>query len=386
MDERSKILNNIIHITDSDNNQIDIQNISLEFSCNKYSSKKNNIYHIVLNGKHLAKKDTFKIKYKCCTCENDHIVGVTQFLRKINKCSFRCNLCCNNDETKKLNHSRFMTLIEGDVKGLGKTTQNIQTRKNPRELYEKSVKEFEDYDDSFKAKYFENHLTEDDFKRISKNIVSLQNGTYDMQSGNLEYWSIFKTNNQMLFSSVFYDTKNDIIVKANQPIMKCENCGDIWRAKMIERYKNYHKIMCNSCTFCNKTFKLRTTKNIINDVITYQSKLELKFIRWCNENNLILTNGPTIQYPFNGKICKYRVDFLIEDLEFLIEIKDNHIWHRNQVASGKWQQKEDAVIQEIKKGNYKEFIIITPKNWLFNLKRLRELRELRELRKVKITK
>ena len=92
MDERLKILNNIIEIT-KDNIPIEIKSIKLEFSSNKYSSKKNSIYHITLNDKHLSKRDAFNIKYKCITCEANHIVGTTQFLRKVNKCSYRCGSC-----------------------------------------------------------------------------------------------------------------------------------------------------------------------------------------------------------------------------------------------------------------------------------------------------
>ena len=48
-DNRYNIIQNIIDITDYDNNNIPIENIRVEFSCNKYSSKKNSIYRIVLN-------------------------------------------------------------------------------------------------------------------------------------------------------------------------------------------------------------------------------------------------------------------------------------------------------------------------------------------------
>ena len=82
-----------------------------------------------------------------------------------------------------------------------------------------------------------------------------------------------------------------MIIRANQPMMKCENCGDIWRAKTLEKFKNCYKIMCNTCTLCNRTFKIRNTKNVINQQIMYQSKLELKFIKWCNDNNIIVVNG-----------------------------------------------------------------------------------------------
>ena len=359
MEERMKILNNIIEIKDEDN-IIEISNIKLEFSCNKYSAKKNNIYHITLNGKHLVKKDKYRIKYKCISCENVHIIGVTQFIRKVQKCSHRCNLCCNKDESKREQHKDFLKKYNYEEK--------ISLSKSLLQIREESIKLFQDYDDDFKDNYFKNHLTDEDYKRISNNLISLQNGNIVIDE-NVEYWSIFKTNNQMLFTSVFYDKKNDMIVKANQPILKCDICSQIWRAKTIERFKNCHKIMCNNCTLCNKTFKIRTTKNNINQPIMYQSKLELKFINWCEMNNKTIINGPIISYDFEDKVKKYRVDFQIGDI--LIEIKDNHIWHNNEIKSGKWTAKTNGVYNEIKKGNYKDYMIITPKNWICMLEKIR---------------
>lgn len=354
MEERLKILNNIINISDENHHNIDIHNIQLEFSCNKYSSKKNNIYHITVNDKHLSKRDKYNIKYKCVTCESIHIVGVTQFLRKINKCSFRCNLCCNQDEKKRMQHSYFLQNKESKECKITQHKSLIEQKEDSRRL-------FEEYDDDYKDNYFKYHLTDDDYARISKNIISLQNGKYDPK--NLEYWSVFKTNNQMLFTSVFYDNVNNMIVKADQPIMKCDNCGNTWRSKLIEKFKNCHKILCIECTLCNKTFKIRNTKNIVNESLLYQSQLELKFIKWCNNNNIIVKNGPTIPYSFDGRIKKYKVDFQIEDL--LIEIKDNHIWHRQQV--------ESVIHNEIMQNKYKEYYLITPKNWVYSLNKLKSV-------------
>lgn len=350
MDSRNTIVQNLIDITDSDNNKIKIDEIRIDFSCNKYSSKKNSIYRIVLNDKFLTKRDKYNFKYKCVTCNSIHVVGTTQFLRKVNKCSIRCNLCCNKDDTKcdKNDDYQQPSFLEMKVA---------------------SEKLFEEYDEDFKANYFNYHLTCEDYSRISRNIVSIQNGKYSID--NLQFWPIFKTNNQILFSSVLYDYHNNIIIKANQPIMKCDNCGNEWRAKLLERYKNHHKIMCNDCTLCNKTFKIRTTKNIQNDNILYQSQLELKFINWCKCNNIIVNNGPKIPYEFDGKERIYRVDFQIDDI--LIEIKDNHIWHQNQVQSGKWKKKEESVYQEIAKEKYKKYFMITPKTWVNDLNKIKEL-------------
>ena len=358
MDERQKIVNNIVEIT-KDNIPIEIQSITLEFSCNKYSSKKNSIYHITLNGKHVSKKDAFHIKYKCITCDANHIVGTTQFLRKINKCSYRCSECVNKEEVKRLNHSHYLSCLDNkDTKGV---KQILTVPLTLREQKAESDVLFEEYDDDFKNTYYSCHLTTEDYKRISKNIISLQNGKYKIED--LEYWAVFKTNNQMLFSSVFYDNTNNLIIRANQPILRCDNCGNDWRVKTLEKYKNCYKIMCSSCTLCNKTYKIRTTKNCVNDILLYQSKLELNFINWCNNNAIIVKNGPTIPYVFQGIERKYKVDFMINDL--LIEIKDN--------KSSKNEAKIDAVKEEIRKGNYKEYYLITPDIWVNTLKTIKNL-------------
>jgi len=364
MEERLKILNNITEIT-KDNIPIEIKNIRLEFSCNKYSSKKNSIYHITLNDKHLSKKDTFNIKYKCVTCEANQIVGTTQFLRKINKCSYRCSLCVNKDDVKRLNHSYYLSTLDNkDTKSVQQTS--IVPLSLKEQKYESDML-FDEYDDDFKDNYYTYHLTDDDYKRISKNIISLHNGKYKIED--LEYWPVFKTNNQMLFSSVFYDNSNNLIIRANQPILRCDNCGNDWRAKTLEKYKNCHKIMCSSCTLCNKTFKIRTTKNCVNDIILYQSKLELKFIDWCNNNSIIVKNGPSLSYVFQDVVRKYKVDFMINDL--LIEIKDNHIWYKNDINSGKNEAKLKAVKEAINKGDYKEYYLITPDIWVNTLKKIK---------------
>ena len=58
--------------------------------------------------------------------------------------------------------------------------------------------------------------------------------------------------------------------------------------------------------------------------------------------------------------------------KYLIEIKDNHIWHRNEIDSGKWQAKEQAVYNLIESNNekYNEFYFINPINWVQQLNKL----------------
>ena len=72
-----------------------------------------------------------------------------------------------------------------------------------------------------------------------------------------------------------------------------------------------------------------------------------------------IINGPKVKYFFDGKERTYSIDFELPKQHKLIEIKDNHIWHKKQVESGRWQKKENAAIEYANKLNY-EYHIIFP--------------------------
>jgi hypothetical protein len=348
MDNRKLLLDNIIEIK-LDNNNISILSLKLEYTINKYSAKKNSIWNIILNDKHLSKKDKYIIKYKCLNCSSLHSIGTTQFIRKINNCSFNCYLCRNNNIKNDDNHK--------DIN-------------NPIFLREKSILLFNEYDDDFKDNYFSFHLTESDYNRISKNIISFHNNNLN-DINNYEYWSIIKVQNQMRFSSIMYDKKNNSLFKAHQPILRCDNCNLNWRAKSLEKFKNCVKILCHDCSLVNKIFNLKSYHNCNNEKILYQSKLELKFIKWCNENKIVVYNGPKISYIFENKERIYKVNFKINDI--LIDIKDNHILHKNDIKSGKWNAKELAINNLILSKEYSNYFLINPYNWLINLNKLLNL-------------
>jgi|SaaInlStandDraft_5_1057022.scaffolds.fasta_scaffold03214_7 hypothetical protein len=345
---REQILESILKIKDKKTNkEINIISRELKFEVSKYSSKKEPIWHLFLNNEKIKKSCNYLFYYQCYNCNLENCVGATQILRKIRQNKSQC-FQCNNINLNINNYDRSIKHRPEKIKI------------NLIEQYENSKKEFLNYPDIYQHTYFLSHLSETEFNRIKKNIISLENGKYN-NLNNFEFWSIFKTNNQMKFTYVLYDTINDCIIKANQPIMKCDNCNQEWRTKSLERFKNSYKILCKTCLCCNKIFKIRPIKNINNEIITYQSKLEHKFLNWCSNNNILVKNGPNIDYIYNKKNHKYKVDFMIGDM--LIEIKDNHIWHKEQVKNGIWDLKEKASLEFIKKNNLNKFLLITPQNW-----------------------
>ena len=350
MNIRENILNSIISICDKKTKQdISILKKELIFERSMYSSTNEQIWHVVINENRLRKSTDIIISYICIYCKTINQVGTTQFLRKIRGEKTHCYNCSNDYRNKSgssdENHHDDIYKYKSD-----KVT-----------FHEKSIEEFNKCNDVYKNSYILSHLTEEDFERIRSKIISFGNGKY-IDFENYDFWNIYRVGNQMRFSSVIYDKRNDCIFKADQPILKCDNCSKTWRAKSIEGFKNDYKILCKDCKLCNRTFKLRPIYNSVKETIIYQSKLEKKFVEWCNERNIVVHNGPSIPYVFNDKSRTYRVDYQIEDV--IIEIKDFHIWHRNQIESGLWQTKLDAVNQYISENtNINKYFFITPGNW-----------------------
>jgi hypothetical protein len=356
---REKILNSITEFKNKNDNSI-IPIKSKELKAVK--STKENIWHLFINDIKIKKTSDYLICYKCLKCDQLNCVNTSQILRKIRQNKIGCFNCINiNNYPNYLNSLNNYNYLRSNNLELPIKNKPIINKDISKIIfYKNSQNEFETYPEQYKNSYFLQHLTLEDYNRIKKNIISFCNGKYtDLES--YEYWSVYKVNNQMKFSSVLYDKKNDIIFKANQPIIKCDNCTKNWRCKSLESFKNDYKILCPDCKLCNRTFKIRPTKNINNEIIMYQSKLELKFIEWCNSNNIIVNNGPNVDYIFNNTNKKYRVDFKINNI--LIEIKDFHIWHKNQVLSGLWECKVNAVNEYIKNNNLEKYIFITPHNW-----------------------
>ena len=104
--------------------------------------------------------------------------------------------------------------------------------------------------------------------------------------------------------------------------------------------------------------------------INYQDQYEKRFIDWCVENGVQILNGPTIEYEWKEIPRKYKVDFELPAYKKLVELKDNHIWHKMQVESGKWGAKETIAKKWCEEKGW-EYRIVFPKtmsSWKEELK------------------
>jgi hypothetical protein len=348
MDQRQRIINNITNIIDDSGNKIQLADggIRIEFKDNKYSAKKLAVWNIYVNGNRISKSDNYIFEYNCVYCYSRQLLSPITLIRKVNKCAMTCIECMR--QSYPVLHQKQLTYVE------------------KRDM---AVMRFDALDDDYKSAYFQKHLTLSDYVRISKNIIGFQNGKI-IDFENIEYWPIYNSTTQLSFTHIMYNTKTQTVFKPHQPIMECDNCNKHWRADTLQKFKNQYRIYCPKCcnNTCNTTIRYHNSRNINNSQILYCSLQERKFIDWCNNNGILVNNGPIISYDLAGKEKTYRIGFLLGNT--LIDTKNN-IWQRDEQPSANWQSKELAARALVADRKYDDYIIITPKTWITNLKYLK---------------
>ena len=88
--------------------------------------------------------------------------------------------------------------------------------------------------------------------------------------------------------------------------------------------------------------------------VSYQTKMELRFLKDCDERRIFVENGDHVDYVFNNKKKRYFVDFRIKvgDRYQLVEIKGSHIWYYKSVESGVSAAKIEAAERHSEKMGY----------------------------------
>lgn len=316
-----------------------------------YSSSKNKTIRVENNSNILPIKGV--VNYICPTCLFENEILLKKFLIKD---TIICRKCRENDDNKKRKQSEYMkksfskfgkiiSKEKGEIKKFKKLTND--------ELINLSNIEFYNESDNFKKNYFIKNITEEEFLKI-KDKIKLEK----MNMDKVKFYPHIKTTHSHKYSPKIMDENGNFKLLYNLTYI-CDSCGSEFNGRNIKKKSTQYKILCKDCYLCNKTFKIRKVKNIRNEIVRYQSIPELDLINYCNYNSILIHNGPKVKYTFDDKKLNYKVDFKVKNI--LIEIKDNHIWHKKEVESGKWLAKESAA-REYCENNKLEYKLIMKSN------------------------
>lgn len=357
-----QIFNTIIKIHNKLQQDV-IYNCNLIYESHKYSNTKKNIYKLSINNVIISRNNNYNVEYKCSNCNNISIITLNLFIRKINKHIIKCNKCREKDPHKLEKQIKFMkinakSIIKGEYKKKTKIILDGKTK------IDKSNEKWITMDVIFQDKYNQIHLNKKEFENICSKIISIQNDKICANDLNkLEYIEHLIINNQTKFNPFLFNALDNTFEKILYIKLKCENCDEIFILKELKLLKNIYKILCKSCKFTNKTFKIRYMNNNIGQKVRYQSNLELHFIEWCNINNIYIINGPIIKYKMLNENIekKYYLDFELPEYNLLVELKDNHCWHQYQITKGIFDSK-NKYATEYANNNGKKFIVVFNNN------------------------
>ena len=354
---------NILHVRNKASDEIILKNrCAIQKVSSMYSNTKEPIYKLIIDTIPISRNNTFTVKYMCITCSIEQEITLNLYMRKVNRDIKGCDACKNREFTKCNTHSEFMKQ-NGVTVLSGSYTKDEPVRVKKFTLdkqLEKSLLDWEQEDDDFKEKYFLYHLSLNDFERIKSKIVSINNDKFCTIS-DWNYFPNYRIYNQTRYTPMLIHKEDKMVEKPLYLKFKCDNCGSEFVHRDLEIIKNQYKILCKDCSLTNKVFCLR--KYICKDgsAIMWQSIPERRFIEWCEENNIIIKNGPKLEYIFNSRTHIYRVDFELPQYYLLIKIKDNHCWHQTQVETGKFGAKELAAKEWCIIHNY-TYHVVFPKN------------------------
>lgn len=351
------------------NEHVDITTLEVKLHISQSSNTKDPCPKVFIYGNVVKKNNEYVCEYQCLKCSRCHVVSLNNIARKIKKGITCCRICKEQQDEKRQLQCQFMKQNASDIRNGCFAKEKANERCSILKKLENDAQLFDTMEDDFKENYFRKHLTFDEFERIKHKIVSFQHTKFTNISA-FQYFPCVSINNQTRFNPYLYDSNRDVIEPINYIHYRCDVCEKEFYNRDLFIQKNKFKILCHDCNFTNNIFKIRSIKNIQNERITFQSKLEEKFIKFCNKNLILVQNGPRMPYKFNGKSRVYRVDFQLPQLNMLIECKDDHIWHRKSIASGNWDAKENAAKQYISSSDnvYNRYILIKPKTFVENTK------------------
>lgn len=332
------------------NTSVEVSNYCIRDITNKYSNTKTPIKKMVIDNKEISRNNSYCVQYTCETCSLSSIITLNLYMRKINKNGKYCKNCRNYQDEKIIKQTETLrkTLQEG---------KKEQEKLSLRDKINKSLEDWNKEDDDFKNRYNLKYITDEEFKSIRNKIISVNNGA-NVLNEDWNYMYNFRINNQTKYNPMIINLKENLVCPIHYIKFECENCGEHFINRDLYIQKKRIKIMCKNCTFCNKTYKVKTLK-VFNETVKYNSNYEKRFILWCKEKGISIKNGPVIPYKWKDGEHRYFVDFQIGDM--LIEFKDNHHYHKKNVLEGKFKAKNDATYEWCKGKNY-TFEIVFPTN------------------------
>lgn len=174
------------------------------------------------------------------------------------------------------------------------------------------------------------------------------------------YWRAFKITCRKRNKTIWdkYQVKNISQLKWVTAKSKKTFIATCLKRYGVENPMHISNILSKNHAAHSGAYKLQSLILPDGNIIEYQSKMELKYINDCIDNNIEIKNGDKIPYfDNNNKKHYYYIDFKIKegDKYRLIEIKGTTHWYYESLKNGILSAKILAAQKHSKKSNYLPF-------------------------------
>lgn len=335
------------------NEELKYNDIQFKFveSINNKNFKKYDL-KCFIDGEILKYPRKYSIVWKC-RCGSVNTMRYQKFLEKMIKTNVFC--CCHCSQDKS-----YGEYYRANSKNIIKHNDMIYNE-NRKESY---VYNFDNESEEFKTNYSKRNtvLSKEEFNSLYSNCYSINNILReDLNKHQIKFIYASPCLNGLKYTNMI---EIDRKLEKLDIKIKCCLCDKIIKPHIANLKKNIEtikleKYRCTQCSFCNTHNSIRLYEPLN---ISYQSKIELDFIKECEKRNIRITRGPKIKYVFNNKECTYFCDFELPDYNRIIEIKENHIYYKKQIESGKQLAKEKYA-NEYAKNNGSTFELLFPRNY-----------------------
>ena len=253
-------------------------------------------------------KSTTKIECQCEICGFRKILEYRYYIKntKTHKI-YTCSPKCSNIKKEMTN------LIKYGVKYHSMNTDVFKekVKKTSNERYGKDYyTQTKDWSKSFKETNLIKYGETTPLK--SKTIIEKIKNTKKTKYGYSGFNNVEKRKITNMLKYGFDNPSKSELIKEKTKQTNNDKYGVDWPNQNIEVFNENQ----------TKRFKTKNHKNLF-----YKSSYELDFIILCEQNNILIENGPTIKYSMFGKNKIYFPDFYIPKLNLIVEIKSSYTYN-----------------------------------------------------------
>lgn len=303
---------------------INLQKVQIKHDNKCQYTVKDPFYKFYINNNKITKLNTYVASINCSHCNSTY----TYKLCKIQKYINNVDLSLQGKEKYPLICYRCMYATTNNYNYIYKndntfitSTQNtlVNSFYKTSLLDELHFRNSTSVNNLYRNQYFRKHLSSDEFiKNIKSKIVFIDNKKIDWNSSNHVYVPIVKleTKCKLYFITKFFDVANLKYYDTINVSFHCHNCNKLFTISHLCKLKNKQKILCSNCNIIdiNSEYQsIHKIKNLDNEIVYYNTKLELYFIQFLISRNINFENY-VIQNISNNFPCV----FLLQNFHTLL--------------------------------------------------------------------